>query len=191
MTKDRTLTQSNFDALLVWLDPDRDLAAAKYEDIRAQLIRMFVYRGSLFAEELADETINRVAGKISELAGSYAGEPALYFCGVARNVYRESLKAAQAPPMPVRTADPPGVPEDPPAEYLCLEKCMESLPPESRKVILDYYEITAGEQIEGRKKLARALGIAPNALRIRAHRIRARLFACVSRCIEGKAGRRK
>ena len=186
-----TLTRENFDALLVWLDPDRDRAATKYERIRSQLIRIFVYRGSLIAEELADETINRVAGKVSGFVGSYSGEPALYFCGVARNVYRESLKASQAPPMPAPEAASPAVPEDPPAEYLCLEKCMDALPPESRRLILDYYEITGREHFEGRRKLARDLGIAPNALRIRAYRIRTRLFACVRRCVEGMAGRRK
>jgi len=191
VTKSRTLTQSGFDALLAWLDPDRDLAAAKFEDIRARLIRIFVYRGSLFAEELADETINRVAGKIAEIAGSYSGEPARYFCGVARNVYRESLKTPQVSPTPDRSAASQALPEDPPAEYLCLEKCMEALPPESRKLILDYYEITGPAKIEGRKRLAQSLGIAPNALRIRAYRVRAQLVACVSRCVEGRSGRGK
>ncbi len=64
MHKEWTLTQAALDSLLAWLDPDRDRAGAKYEAIRTRLIKVFVCRGCPEAEDLADETINRVASKL-------------------------------------------------------------------------------------------------------------------------------
>ena len=58
MNKDWILTQESFDALLNWLDPRREEAGQKYEDIRLRLIKIFTCRGCLEPEDLADETIN-------------------------------------------------------------------------------------------------------------------------------------
>ena len=82
MAREWKLSKDLFDALLVWLDPDRELAACKYEEIRSRLIRIFKSRGSPVAEDLADETFDRVARKLDEIAGSFSGDPALYFYGV-------------------------------------------------------------------------------------------------------------
>src|SRR5689334_18556794 len=60
MNKDWVLSQEAFDALLDWLDSDREQAGIKYEDIRGRLVMMFAARGCVDAEDLADETINRV-----------------------------------------------------------------------------------------------------------------------------------
>jgi DNA-directed RNA polymerase specialized sigma24 family protein len=185
----RTLTQADFEALLTWLDPDREKAAAKLLEIRAQLTRALRYRRSLYAEELADETINRVAGKVSEIRTGYAGDPALYFLGVARNVYRESLKATLGAPVARTVPDPRSAADDDALEYACLEQCMEALAPETRKLILDYYQATGGQKIDHRKQLARAYGINLTALRNRVHRIRSRLYECVSRCVDSKRGK--
>jgi len=76
--KDWLLTQEAFDNLLAWLDPDRERAGQKYEDIRFKLIRNFARRGCSIAEDLTDETINRVSRKALEIAQAYVGDPALY-----------------------------------------------------------------------------------------------------------------
>jgi hypothetical protein len=47
-----------------------------------------------------------------------------------------------------------------------------------------YYGLEGGKAIEQRRTLATRLGIAPNALRIRLHRLRARLEDCARRCLE-------
>jgi DNA-directed RNA polymerase specialized sigma24 family protein len=181
----RTVTQTDFDALLKWLDTDRDRAASRYEEIRSALINVFRWRGSLEAEELADETINRVTAKISELAGSYSGNPVLYFYGVAKNVYRESLRAQPVPVFEPKARDSEEV-EDISDVYSCLESCMNKLPPETRAMIISYYEGTGRQKILYRKHLAREMGIDLNALRIRMHRIRARLQECVHKCLDRK-----
>ena len=73
------MTQESFDSLLAWLDADRERAGRRYEEIRRRLIKILACRGCHDPEDLADEAINRVAGKVGEVAKDYSGDPALYF----------------------------------------------------------------------------------------------------------------
>lgn len=181
------LTQQAFDSLLVWLDSDRDRAGALYETIRRRLIRIFVCRGCAEPEDLADETINRVARKVDEIVKTYIGDPALYFYGVANNVYLESLHRKpklQTPPVEPRF-EPRFEPrsEEFNHELNCLEECMKTLPSNNRKLVMEYYQEEKHAKIVNRQHLAEQLGIPLNALRIRAHRIRAALKNCVKECL--------
>ena len=191
MKKDWVLTQDAFDRLLDWLDADRDRAGRKYESIRLRLIKIFTCRGCHQAEELADETINRVVARVVELASGYQGDPALYFYGVSQKVHLEYLRKAHSQPLNLplateisqnnQTID---LTSDIEPEYECLERCLEQLPPDNRDLVLRYYQQERKAKIEHRKSLATELGIAVNALRIRAHRIRLVLQRCVRDCIE-------
>ena len=166
--------------MLNWLDANREQAAQKYEKIRTRLIKIFACRGCGEADDLADETINRVTTKLSEIGNSYVGDPALYFYGVANKVYLEYLRrrpVVEGPPLRESS-------DDIEAEYECLERCMDQLPPESRRLVLEYYREEKRAKIDRRRKLAEELSIAVNALRIRAHRIRQQLQQCVQLCLE-------
>jgi DNA-directed RNA polymerase specialized sigma24 family protein len=180
MNRQSYLTQASFDAFLAWLDTDRDQAGRKYEDIRRRLIKIFTCRGRPDAEELADETINRVTLKAPDLIKDYVGDPALYFYGVAQKVFLESVRKRP------RVLVPPPAPESEELEreLECLERCMERLPERNRELVLEYYQDDKGAKIDRRKELAQRLGIAQNALRIRAHRIRLSLEQCVRGCLE-------
>src|SRR5215510_2058376 len=81
------LTQEAFDKLLAHLGPDRESAGEKYLEVRNNLIRFFEWRGCPFPEDHADETINRIAKKISE--GEEIRNPASYYIGVARMLLLE------------------------------------------------------------------------------------------------------
>jgi len=180
MKKDWVLTQESFTALLAWLDSDRDAAGKKYEDIRRRLIKIFACRGCCESEDMADESINRVIIRLKDIAETFTGDPALYFYGVANKVHQEYLRRR---PIPV----PPAVideSEDLEREYACLEKCIESLTPDNRQLVIQYYQEEKRAKIEHRKQLADQLGIALNALRIRAHRIRTTLQQCVQTCLQ-------
>jgi DNA-directed RNA polymerase specialized sigma24 family protein len=179
MKKDWTLTQESFDALLSWLDPDREQAGQRYEEIRRRLLKLFACRGCYEAEDLADETINRVSGKLKEIESSFVGEPARYFYGVANKVHLEYQRRKPLPATPPPTNDPDDIEQ----EYDCLEQCMRHLTPDNRMLVLQYYEEEKKAKIDRRRRLAEELGIALNALRIRAHRIRASLQECVQSCI--------
>jgi DNA-directed RNA polymerase specialized sigma24 family protein len=180
MTKNWVMSQETFEALLDWLDSDRERAGVKYEEIRTNLIKFFSGSSHSDAEALADETINRVARRLNEIQHQVYGERARYFFGVARKVQLEYMrrKQPQAPPESVDDSDRVEL------EHRCLEECIAKLSAENRELVMRYYDAEGREKIEQRKLLAEKLGIAPNALRIRAYRIRAELQKCVKECVE-------
>jgi RNA polymerase sigma factor (sigma-70 family) len=181
MKHQSSVTQESFDSLLSWLDPDRDRAAGKYELIRRRLITLFTCRGRHDAEELADETINRVTVKAPEVARDYVGDPSLYFYGVAQKVLLESLR--RRPPQPPAEQPTPEESEETEREHECLERCMDALTPANRELMVEYFQNDRRAKIDHRKELAARLGIAQNALRIRVHRIKATLHECVLACL--------
>jgi DNA-directed RNA polymerase specialized sigma24 family protein len=182
--KEWQLTQDAFDRLLRWLDADPVRAGAAYEGIRHKLVKIFVYRGSTNAEELADETINRVASRLPEFESEYTGDPALYFYGVARHVHQESMRK----PVAALREMPQPTPEDQ-REFMhrCLERCVDGLPEEQRELVLDYYSHDPDFKIAHRKGMARRHGFTLNVLRLRVHRIRLALQQCVRDCLRGRA----
>ncbi len=181
MSRERTITQESFDILLTWLDNDRDKAGQKYETIRNRLIKIFTCRGCNEAEDLADETINRVTIKAKEMVHNYVGEPALFFYGVAQKVYLESLrKKSSQTELPYNLALTEEEPDDM-QEY--LKRCLAKLEPDQRELVIEYYQSSKQSKIDHRKELAEQFGIAVNALRIRAHRIRNMLQKCVQKYI--------
>ena len=116
----------------------------------------------------------------AEIRSSYVGEPSHYFCGVASYIFRESLKKEK---LPAVTLPKPQAPtEDEEQDYACLEKCLHKLPQFDRDLVLAYYQQEKHAKIQNRKDLAEQMGLAANALRIRACRIRANLLKCVELC---------
>ena len=180
MNKNWVLSQESFDALLAWLDSDRERAGIKYEQIRLRLIKIFAGRGCAEAEDLADEIINRVTNRLNEIGNEFTGNRERYFYGVAYKVLMEYQRRRQPQPPPAAAVDSDRVEQ----EYLCLEQCIAQLSDENRELLLQYYQGEGRTKIEQRRRLAEKLGIAPNALRIRAFRIRAALQECVEKCLE-------
>ena len=178
------LTQEAFDKLLSALGPDREGAAEKYLEVRGNLIRFFEWRGCQFPEDHADETINRMAKRVFE------GEAILnhsgYAMGVARLLLLEINKGRQREQSALAelgAAPDVYVPEnDDESRLTCLRSCLQTLSPDNRELILQYYQGEKGEKIENRKKLLDRLGIPVNTLRMRALRLRERLQACVEEC---------
>ena len=182
------LTSEAFDLLLSWLDPDRERAGVKYEEIRAGLIRGFQRHGCTQPEDLADETINRVARRLPEIMPAYVGDPARYFHGVAHNVHLEHLrkqhevKQLEPAELPVSDAPPGGLDEIEP-EFFCLKQCMQQLTPRNREMILQYYQGERGVKIRLRQELAERLGIKLANLRLQAQRVRGNLKKCILICL--------
>jgi RNA polymerase sigma factor (sigma-70 family) len=174
------LTPEALQKLLAFLSADPAEAGRRYEEIRRRLIKIFACRGSATPEELADETIDRVARKMDHIAKTYVGNTSLYFYGVARNVFLESVRK-KPHPLPLPEETPPLEKE---LEFECLEQCMQKLTPRNRELILDYYRGEKTAKIQYRREIAKRWGVALNALRIRAHRIRNNLQKCVFQCLE-------
>src|SRR5689334_2512182 len=123
MNKDWIMSDDGFDDLLEWLASDREQAAIKYEQIRARLIKFFSRSGHSAAEDLADETFNRVASRLSEIRHQVYGDPSAYFYGVARKVQLEYLRRKQPSALPESMNDSERVE----IEHRCLEECMAKL----------------------------------------------------------------
>ena len=139
-------------------------------------------KGFSDAEDLADETINRVMKKLPEIRDTYVGEPARYFHGVARYVIlevnrRKEIAVEEVPVVSIE-AD---VHSD---EYDCLVRCLRFLAAEKRELILDYYIYDGRDKIEQHQRMASELGITDGALRGRAHHVRGSLEKCIQQCIE-------
>lgn len=181
-----SLTGDGFERLLAFLDRDRDRAASSYELLHRKLIKFFDWRGHPDPEHLADLTLNRVAKKLEEGVEVRAPNPASFVLGVARMVFlEESRRLArhdQIEPGSVREESALYDEDDQERELRLstIESCLQTLERENRDFLLRYYADSGGRKIEIRKQMSRELGISSGVLRLRAHRLRLRLEACVS-----------
>jgi RNA polymerase sigma factor (sigma-70 family) len=192
---DNSLTPASFDSLLAHLGPDRESAARAYIEIRRAMFIFFATRGAASPDEMTDETINRVARRLSEGERITTESPSNYFYGVARNVWRESLAKGNVL-IPLAEGNPGGGVQATPYDLLvsareraeieirheCLEKCLGQLDPEDRELIISYYQFSGGAKIENRKQLAERLGLSNNTLRQKVARLRSRIAECVIIC---------
>lgn len=183
MRKDHELTQEGLDSLLAWLDPNREQSGKKYENIRQGLIKIFTCWGCAEAEDLADETINRVAQKVEAIAKTYTGNPAYYFHGVAKKVhleYRRRTQKAVALPAHLPGVESLGAADE--LVYECLEHCLQRLSLPQRELVGRYYLKEAAAR--SRERMAEQLGLSLSALRVRVFRIVSTLEECVKKCIQ-------
>jgi DNA-directed RNA polymerase specialized sigma24 family protein len=176
----KELRQQDFDRLLNWLDNDRERAGLLYEKVRWRLVTILAARGCTLAEELADETIDRVARRVRDIQATYAGDKAIYFLGVMNNVHHEYLRR---PPGPRLIEKNEGV-ERREQIHLCLDSCLAKLAPYARQLIERYYGADRQAKIDLRKAIARELGIKTSTLRLRALRIREKLQTCIESCLD-------
>jgi len=190
-----SLTQDSFNKLLMRLGSNLDDAGLEYERIRGRLIKYFEWQKCPDPEELADETINRVTRGLEFGKEIWTSNPLSFFYGVARNVAREqwgkketiSLDQLGPGDHNLRQHEEVSEPEKSrDEEFYCLEKCAGALPDAQRNMIVSYYFGEKSLKIHRRKELANEFGISMNALRIRAHRIREELEACVAGCVARK-----
>jgi RNA polymerase sigma factor (sigma-70 family) len=182
------LTPEELEALLRALSPDREKAGEQYETIRRKLVRLFEWRGCAFPEDLADETINRVARRMAEGIELRSSDPFGYFCGVAHLLYKEALrrqaKEHQALESALETDAWPPLQYDETTDATAddrleaLRGCLQALSDDQRRLVLLYHQDE--NHIRSRKTLSEELGLPMNALRIRVHRIRRRLEECVA-----------
>jgi RNA polymerase sigma factor (sigma-70 family) len=182
--------------LLLRFDADSERAAQEYELMRSRLIKFFECRKCEVARDLTDETINRVARRISEGEMIPPNSLSAYFYGVARNILKEYrnrpekntysldlLEAAHHPVENPQTSNLLGAEKTLREQLLeCLNSCVKKLPVKDQEIILIYYEGEYGAKIENRRKIAQVFGLNINNLRIRVYRIREKLESCVQLC---------
>ena len=190
------MKSDHFDNLLRRLDPDRRLAGEKYEDLRRRLIKFFQWNSCFPAEDLVDETLDRVTEK---LADAPVLDVVGFAWGVAKHVRQEASKQSERI---VQMSDLPGGTELPskdrgPERVLqeemedeqraeCLRRCLQRFSHSDREVFLKYHNVQ-GEHTEYRQRLAANLGLSIGALRVKINRLREKLEDCLHQCVGGNA----
>jgi DNA-directed RNA polymerase specialized sigma24 family protein len=190
-------TQDTFRQFLEWLDQGSGSSGETYLELRRRLVLYFDRRNCRTADELADETLSRMAQTFQEKGMITNLSPAHYCYVTARFVFLEYTRGAERNQASLEdvpasrwenvAAAQPGTDAESTTKELtlgCLERCLEKLAPAERELILEYYQGEQQEKIQRRKQIAQRLGVSANALSIRACRIRDRLEACVRSCRE-------
>ena len=183
----RVLTHNAFTRLLEWLDDGTDSAGETYLEMRRRLVTYFDRRNRPFADDLADETFNRIARTL-ETERIAVRPPARYCYVIARFVLLEDIRRGRRyVPVAERTAAANPAPKDPhdsaqERQLTCLDRCLDRLKPDQRALAIDYYRDAKRQRIDRRRSIASRLGITMNALAIRASRIRSALEGCVTDC---------
>ncbi|MEJ7708610.1 MAG: hypothetical protein WKF84_01840 [Pyrinomonadaceae bacterium] len=198
LKKDWPLTENAFGRLLGWLDDGVDSSGERYLETRRRLVAYFDRKNCLSPDDLADETLNRVARRLEEEGSITNTAPGRYCYIVAKFVFLEYLRGAERdqvsldnmfgsyhPARNLAAAFEAETQDDKEKMLDCLERCLQNLEPDNRELIFRYYEGEQSGKIKNRRGLAAQLKLTVNALSIRACRIRSRLEACVSKCCGG------
>ncbi|MHB1936066.1 MAG: RNA polymerase sigma factor [Acidobacteriaceae bacterium] len=177
-----TLDQRSLDSLLSAFHPERQQASYAYEALRERLIRFFEWNHADTPQELADETLDRLARRLS------AGEdeildPAKFAAGIARLLLKEHFRENDRREAALATmaefylnhAKVAMESTDREERMEVLEHCLQAIPEASRNLIERYFSAESRTQIQHRQRLAEEHGISANALRNRVMRIRAEL----------------
>jgi DNA-directed RNA polymerase specialized sigma24 family protein len=193
LSRDPSTSPGAFRQFLHWLDDGTDSRGEKYLEMRRRLVAYFDRKNCVAPDDLADETLNRVARRLEEEAGAITGTAPAQYCYItAKFVFLEYLREgtraqtslSEMSPIEadaVLGAAPPADDEAQSKESLsaCLEECLARLAPADRDLILGYYQGEQRSKIEGRRVLATRLRLSVNALSIKACRIRNKLEVCV------------
>jgi DNA-directed RNA polymerase specialized sigma24 family protein len=188
-----TLTHEEFGNLLRWLSSDDETSTRMFLEISKELRKWFVWKGSTHAEDLVDETMDRVAKILLREPGKYPNMMAL-FRKVARLVWLEDINRNP----PLDELDPEKFSGSAPdlenwyfkeCEEECMKEGVDSLPERERHLITQYFSFRGQEKIVVRKHLAEGHGGLGN-LRTKACRIRIRLNEdlddCIGECMNRK-----
>jgi DNA-directed RNA polymerase specialized sigma24 family protein len=180
---------------LNWLDEGVDSNGEKYLEMRRRLVAYFDRKNCPAPDELADETLNRVAERLEELGAITGTSPAQYCYVTAKFVFLEYLRSHTRSSTSLEEMSPAqadsvlgtaGSQNDDTQskEHLsaCLERCLAKLASPDRDLILEYYRGEQRAKIENRRSLAATLRLSVNALSIKACRIRNKLELCVREC---------
>ena len=185
------LTQAAFARLLSWLDEGNDSGGERYLEMRRRLLAWFDRKACPNPEALADETLNRVARRLTQ-AGTITGATPAQFCYItAKYVWLESLRQPQNTPLeeielqqhPALRLDVRLDAPDREARFACLESCLARLSAAERTLLLRYFTGEERTKIVQRQHLATELKITANALSLRVFRLRARMEQCVRDCL--------
>jgi DNA-directed RNA polymerase specialized sigma24 family protein len=184
--------RESFEALLTWLDPDRDKAWEKYQAIWYRLTKIFILCRCKNVEDLAGEVVKRVERKVPEVFNKVFEDRAPYFYKVAYNLLlelprQEARFSEFQEESGVGGITYPVYPDEIDFDELrlrCLDECLDQLNEKDRKIIRGYYVFEQKTKLADRERQAKELGMGRSALWTKVSRIRRILRLCVRACLD-------
>jgi DNA-directed RNA polymerase specialized sigma24 family protein len=143
-----------------------------YCELVRRLTEFFRRRGEPAPAEAADETVDRIAARLT--VGEKIDHLERYTMGVARLVslerYRRRNREHEAVVRFQEEHEATEAPDE--AEFELQSHCLSRLPEHERSLLLAYYEECAGyTRFQRRRELASRLGVSISQLRLRIHRL--------------------
>lgn len=158
------------------------MADDELADVYPRLRMFFANRGAReHASDLASEVVTRVLS--ARASGRDIESITGFALGTARHVWLEHLRAKRGAPdsLDVDPEAPRAREGADPEDVRCLKRCLLHLPPESRRLFMDYFA-GAGKNKERRSRIASTLGVSVNGLQQRVGSLRAALRRCLGAC---------
>src|SRR5258707_4366084 len=187
------LQDREFELLLTWLGDDSERGAHVYLEFHKRTTALFINWQSCAPEDLADETLSRLAHQLAEGKEIDQGSRSAYVHGIAKNIRREHWRSCEAckrqrirrdddngndPLDSLAAIDSLGVGEDAEEkkpQLQCLDECLEQMSAGERSLLLEYYSEDKTQKIVTRDRIAERLGVTGGALRQRIWKLRAPL----------------
>ena len=200
MKRNRAPTEEGFKHFLAWLDEGEESNGEKYVQLRRRLVLYFDRKNCIAPDELADETLGRVAQKFAEQGAIIDLSPAHYCYITAKFVFLEYLRDKDRSHASVEDLAATGKldraastsarreeSEQTREELLAaIEACLKKFSSEDRELILEYHRSEGRTKIDERRRMAERMGISQNALSIRVCRLREKLEQCVKESAAGQ-----
>ena len=168
--------------LLATLGSTPEERGMEYERLRSKLILFFSRQTLPFPEDLADESLDRLARRIAE--GTEILSAPAFALGIARHLAQEQRRRKHQPQtmedafwdnVPAAAATPSSE-----EQIAGMERCLEKLLPADARLLRGYYLTAERNPMKARGKLAERLGISANTLRQRVFLARQRLRDCMT-----------
>src|ERR1044071_7171283 len=157
LKSDWQLDAPAFHQLLTYLDEGTSSEGQRYLQMRERLVAYFDRKNCLNPDELADQTLNRVARRLQE-EGQIQSETAAKYCyTVARYIFHEHFRRSEKEDLAsselwrransVKITAPPRDDPNREGQLQCLESCVSKLDIPSQQIISQYYIGNATEKI--------------------------------------------
>lgn len=186
MTDISNTESEEFEALLGWLSEDREQAGAEYNKIRAGLIRFFRFKGCSDPVSLADETLNRVAKRITSFDESNNAKKSTIIYGFAKNIFLEDRRNRTKIEKKLKDFEfyQTSFDELKELRFECMEECLVMVSKEDREQFIEFYAQENAQNSDARRQIAERFGLEMNALYVRIFRMRAKLAKCIEKCVK-------
>jgi len=180
---------ADFQALLFALHAEESKAAEEYRRLHERLVRLFTLNRVADPHALADEAMDRLARRISEL-GDRIESPSAFLSGIARHLLQEEeRRRTRERQMANEWTSQRVVQSATDEEFMeSVDECLTRMKSDQQELLRDYYRETGREKIEHHRQLAAERGLTLNALRNRLMRARRELDDCVRKRLRDVSG---